>query len=111
MSKTTVAIGVGQFSTGVNRLITTVIDNPVAVVQSVRSDEYGSFMFADPPPGEYAIRALFSGFASAHQNVFVNKAKPHTGCKKPVRVRLQPAGYYSSVSLLEPVTVMFTVDR
>jgi hypothetical protein len=69
------------------------------VVDTVRSDAQGNFKFADASPGEYAIRAKFSGFATANQNLLVRKSKPETACRKPISVKLQLAGECSSVSI------------
>jgi carboxypeptidase family protein len=69
------------------------------VIQTVRTDTEGKFSFSNLSAGEYAISVRSSGFSTASQNLIVGKRKSKTGCQRPIRVKLEPAGSCSSVSV------------
>ena len=74
------------------------LDTHSVTLQQGLTDENGIFTLPNVANGEYAIRVRYVGFAAAWQPFIVTKDKPSTRCKRPMQVRLEPAGRCSSVS-------------
>jgi Carboxypeptidase regulatory-like domain len=68
-----------------------------SVIQSVHTDANGGFRFESIPDGKYILRVNLNGFATAWQPFVVHGSKRSSSCRKPLRVRLELAGYCSGI--------------